>query len=654
MSEADDDLRLRVADLERVVAELRGEIARLSAAGARTRVPLIAAPTRRAAPTASAEPAGRAPAPAPATPIDRASRFEDLVGRYGVLALATLTTVAAVGTFVSWAAMHGLLGPTARVVLGLILAVALAAAGLRIRKREPSFGSTLLALALVVVQVCAWAAGPGLHLVPSTAAFALAAVASVALAAFARFETEEPLWCIGMAGAAVAPFVASEQSGSMFGLALYGGVVGVMAAAGIGARRWRYAQGTLAAVAVLYAVALQFAGTPLRWGPLLAVGVPIAIAVAGVLPFTVPDLVRPRLRSQGVIAAFAALAASAQVGAHDARLTGLLLAAAGVGWLAIAHLRRNTPADATHTAGAAEPVGPAWTDGMLIPVLLAAASAYAWPEAGWSRAAALAGAAVVLVVAVWPRLPGASRDALALTAGAAALAAGALAPWSWSIAHPAANAAAAVLAVAALRWRPSASWLVGLALALVASGAHTWILMDARPAFVYQPFGTRASLAALLVLAACAVAAWQAGSMARALAGAAPAGGRPLPDDVARAVRRWALAAPWVWAFLWTHGELGRAWSPSIATFAVVSLEAGVAVALVWVGRARAARGMRQAGLLLAVVAAVRALTAVDAVASVSMRIASYLVVSAFLLGIAYWYRRRGSAGHVVGDRVES
>ena len=655
MSGPDDDLRLRVADLERQLAALRGEVARLASAGGRERAPLIPPPPeRRAASAAPAAPIAAGPPGRSVTRGDRASRLEDLVGRYGVLALATLTTVAAVGTFVSWAAMHGLLGPTTRVVLGLLLAAALAGAGLRIRKREPSFGSTLLALALVVVQVCAWAAGPGLHLVPGTAAFALAALASVALAAFARLETEEPLWCIGIAGAALAPFVATEHAGRVLALAVYGGVVGLLAAAGIGAKRWRYAQGTLAAVAVLYAASLQFAGAPLRWGPLLAVGVPLVIIVAGILPFTAAELVRPRLRSQGVIAGLAAVAASAQVATRDARLTGLLLLAVLAVWLVIGHLKRNAPAAGTRADGSMEAAGPAWIDGALIPLLLAGASTYVWPEGGWVRAVTLAVAAAALAIAVWPRLPGAARDALALAAAAAALAAGLVAPWPGAIGHPAANAALGVLLVAAARWRPSTSWLAALAAALVAGGVHTWLLMDARPAFAYAPFGTRASLAALLVLAACAVAAWQAVPMARALAAQGPGRGGAGSDGDVRAVRQWALAAPWVWAFLWAHGELGRAWSPSVATFAVVSLEAGVAVAVVWAGRARAARAMRHAGLLLAVVAAVRALTAVEAVASVSMRIASYLVVSAFLLGIAYWYRRRGSMGEAVVERAGS
>ncbi len=482
---------------------------------------------------------------------------------------------------------------------------------------------------------------------PGSAAFALAAVASAALAAFARFETEEPLWCIGVAGAAVAPFVASEHSGSVFGLALYGSAVGILASAGMGAKRWRYAQRTLAAIAVLYAVALQLAATPPRWGPLLSVVVPLAILVVGVLPFTMPELARPRMRAQGLIAGLAALAAAVQVEAPDARRTGAALLAAAMVWLLVAHVRRDAPADGSNTGGPGEPIGPAWIDGALIPVLLAAAAAFAWPAAGWSRAGVLSAAAAALTLAVWPRAPGPSRDARALAAAASALGAAAVAPWSGPIGHPAADAALAVLLVAAMEWRPSASWLAALAAALVAAGVHTWILMDARPAFAYMPFGTRASLAAVLLLGSCAVAAWRSGPMARGLAAVAP-------DDQVRAVRRWALAAPWIWAFLWAHGELGHAWSPSIATFAVVSLEAGVAVVLVWVGRERDARLMRHVGLLLAVVAAVRALTAVNAVASVSMRIASYLVVSGFLLGIAYWYRRRGSMGDAAVERVES
>ena len=666
MSDANDDLRRRVGNLERVVAALREEVARLAPPGAAARVPPAPASERR--PTAS--PAAAAPvvsatvgterprAPRPSS-AERASHLEHLVGRYGVLALATLTIIAAVGTFVSWAAMRGLLGPSTRVVLGLMLAAGLAAAGLRLRRREPSFGSALLALALVVVEVCAWAAGPGLRLIPDPAAFALAAVASAALAAYARLQTDEALWCIGVAGAAVAPFVATDPAGSALGLALYGAGVGVAAAAGIGRVDWPYARRTLAALALVYAAALQLAQAPPVWGPMLGVGVPFTILLAGVLPFTSEALVRPRLRAQGVVAGLAAAAASALVSAGDARRTALLLVGGLIVWLAVADHTRTWPAAGVSVEGdenAAEPFTASWFDGAWIPLLFATAAAYAWPAAGWGRSGVLAAAAVAGIAAVSRRGSGGARDALALAVGLCALGAGGVAPWAWPIGYPITNAALAVLLMAAMRWRPSASWLAAGVVALGAAAIHTWILMAARVPFRYVPFATRPSLAALAVLAACLVAASWAEAMARGLAApdrrdaVAPGGEWP---GGAREVQRWALAAPWVWAFVWAHRELAAAWSPSIATFALVSLEVAVAVALVWVGRQRDARLMRHGGLLLAVVAAVRALTAVHAVASVSMKIASYLVVSAFLLGIAYLYRRRGQEAGATADRVD-
>ena len=98
-------------------------------------------------------------------------------------------------------AFTGVSVPTPRVVLGLIAAAALAAAGLRLRRTERSFGSSLLGLSLAVIHVCAWGAGPGLHLVPESVAFGMASLASAALALLARIEGDEPLWCVGFVGA---------------------------------------------------------------------------------------------------------------------------------------------------------------------------------------------------------------------------------------------------------------------------------------------------------------------------------------------------------------------------------------------------------------------------------------------------------------------
>ncbi len=632
MAAADDDLRARVGALEAAVTGLRADVARLAAQ---------LAAHRRDAPEAPRPAPERAPSSAlpRAAPPDPAPDIEGLVGRYGVLALGALTTLAAVGTFVSWAIVHGLLGPTTRVVLGLVLAAALTGAGLRLRARERSFGSALLALALAVVHVCAWAAGPGLHLVADREAFVLAALASAALAAFAYLEREQPLWCIGVGGAAVAPFVTSERSGSLVLLASYGAAVAIAGAAGIAGRRWRYAALTVVAIVAVYAIVLAIPGAPPDWGPLLALAVPAAVALGGVFPATSADLIRPRLRSQGLLAAAAAAWVSERGTPLGAEWTAALLAAGGVLWLAMA----DRTADAAAAGPLETPMGfvPPWTDGAVIPLAFVAAAAHAGPLTPWWPAGVWGAAALVLAGSVWRRAAGMSRDALAFACAAAAFAAAVLAPWHAPIAYPVAEVAVGLACAAALRWRPSYSWLDVGGLALVVAAANTWTLIDRRPPFLYAPFGTRESLAAAVVLGAWGLVGWRAAALAGSLRGA-------LARDPARAdhdgavVRAAARAAPWTWAFLWAHAELAGAWSASLATLLLVSLEAGTAVAAVGVGRARGARALRQVGLALAVVAAIRALAAVDSVRSVSVRIASYLVASAFLLGIAYWYRRRG------------
>lgn len=645
MAETDDELRVRVADLEATLATLREDVARLT-----ERFDANTAPRRAPLPTPGPA-SGAAPTPAtpaaPAAPTrDDGADLESMVGRYGVLALATITTLAAVGTFVSWAAAHGLLGPTTRVVLGLLLAAGLAGGGLRLRRREPSFGSALLGLALAVIHVCAWAAGPGLHLVDPAVAFALAAASSAALAAYAAAQHDEPLWCIGLGGVAIAPFVTSDHAGSLLLLASYGAAVGATGAAGIGTRPWRNAERMVAAVVALYVLVLAVPGLAPDWGLLLAVALPLAVGLAGVLPFTDAAFVRPRLRAPGILAAIAAGWASAHALPLSAQWASVAMGAAGLAWLVMVDLAAHAPA---RRAGVdrASIFAPAWVDGAFIPLLIALAAGVAGPATPWWRAGVAAGAAAVLALAAARRGSGSLRDAVVLACALSALVAVNLAPWTWPVAIPVADAALGVAFVAALRWRPSHSWLYMGALALVGGSAHAWALMGQRSAFAYAPFATRESMAALLILVAWGLVASRFHRWGAALAGPSPAGAAT-GDDLAL-VARGARAMPWAWAFVWAHRELAMAGSPAVAVLAQVSLEAGAAVAAVGVGRVRDVRALRRIGLGLAVVAALRALAAADSVRSVAVRIASYLVVSAFLLGIAYWYRRRGGDA-LLGD----
>src|SRR5438445_729546 len=187
----------------------------------------LEAPPRPHPPAAPIQEAAPRPPPAPVTTPSR--DLESLVGRYGMLGLATLLALAAIGTFVSWAIAHGLLGPTVRVALGLVAAAAIAVGGLRLRPRSRSFGDSLVPLALAAVHGSAWAAGPSLDLVPAPLALAFSALASVALGAFALTEADEPLWCVGFGGAAVAPFVTSTGQGTAPMLAAYAAAVLVAA-----------------------------------------------------------------------------------------------------------------------------------------------------------------------------------------------------------------------------------------------------------------------------------------------------------------------------------------------------------------------------------------------------------------------------------------
>src|SRR5689334_11131898 len=169
--------------------------------------------------------------------------LERLLGRYGMLGIAVLAAVAAVGTFLSWAISKGYLTltPGMRVVLALVLAVGVGAWGARIRRRERPFGSSMIGLALVIVLVCAYAAGPGLNLVPTWVALVGAIATSWGLAIFPHAEEDEPLWCVAFGGATAAPFATSSGHGNLYALLVYSAFMLVAAVYAMSRRPWSIA-----------------------------------------------------------------------------------------------------------------------------------------------------------------------------------------------------------------------------------------------------------------------------------------------------------------------------------------------------------------------------------------------------------------------------
>jgi hypothetical protein len=649
-------LLARLEALERSVASLAADVARLNARlnGHRDEELLD---LDRVATSVSARAPSRAHKPATSQalrPLWTTADVESLVGRYGMLALATLTGLAAVGTFLGWAITHGLLGPAARVALGLAVAAALGAAGLRLRRRERSFGATLLGLALATTELCAWAAGPLLLLVPTWASLTLAAAVSVWLAAFAQRENDEPLWCVGFGGAAIAPFVASRETVTAQLLGSYGLIVLLAGSYALAGRRWPVASRVFATVTALFVTALM-AMPEEHGGPLLAIGLPLVVALANLAlaaggprsqvlgprerrsgylgPGTSdpgPAFLRPQLRSLGFFTAAAALRAGF---ATQLPLTAWGVAAsiavAGLVWLVIVDRTAGAPSGdlfgglLPHSAGVAEWIDAAWVPlGFVIGVLASADAGH------WGNAAIASAAALVLLVLAARRPLGIARDAAAFAASVCALGAVLLAGKNARYETTAAVGAAAVLFFAANRAWPSYSWVWLGGIALVGASANALLLLVQRTPYAYTPFVTRASGTALAI-AAC----WALGAQL------APR----IPVDAGRTFGA-ATVGAWVWAFLWVHQEIANAFSPTAATLLLVTYYAATSVISVGVGRARSVAWLRHAGLLLGLFAAFTAMRGARQLDAVGARITVYLVTSVFLLGIAYWYRKRDEA----------
>jgi hypothetical protein len=176
-----------------------------------------------------------------------------------------------------------------------------------------------------------------------------------------------------------------------------------------------------------------------------------------------------------------------------------------------------------------------------------------------------------------------------------------------------------------------------------AAAITTLALLDRRP-YTLPPFATEASFAALAVMIALVLVVrfrgW-IGDATRAVIAARP--GQLQPKDSAWMLRV-VRAARWVWVFLWGLIELSMAYSQSTSTLLLVIYFAATAVAGVAVGHMRESAGLRQIGLALALLAAATAVYGATSYFDVGVRVMAYLVTSAFLLGIAYWYRRPGAA----------
>jgi hypothetical protein len=264
--------------------------------------------------------------------------------------------------------------------------------------------------------------------------------------------------------------------------------------------------------------------------------------------------------------------------------------------------------------------GPAaWIEGALIPGLFLCALGIALGR----DAAPAFGAAAVILFASAARRSGALRAAFALSTWASAMLATSL------VTRNAPNAAVAALAWGsiALVWlghtvAPSGSWTWTSRISLAIAGLWSLMLVSGRPHYVSLPFTTLESASALAVAVAWAAALYAA---------------RTEDDEASVVTARLGLGA---FGFLWGHQELAHAISPGASSLLLMGYYALASVVFVGWGRARRSASLRRAGLGFGAIAAFLAARTAWSLPGVGMRIAGYLLVSVFLLGIAWWYRQ--------------
>ena len=549
-------------------------------------------------------------------PERRSLDLESLIGRYGTLALASLTILLGAGAFLSWAIAHGKIGPGLRVFLGALGAAAVAVVGWRLRARgSVRFGSTLLALALALVHVDAWGAGPYLKLVTSPVALSIAAAASVALALLAWMNDEEALFSVGVGGALAAPFVTSSDSGNIMALLIYGYVVLASGLAALRHRAWRTALMVATAGCWLY-VAVTTASLDLNQSNVRNYPALFAIAIAWTAMAATGGTWGARISRSALIALFGSLVSQATDRAPATDL--LVLAALGTvtAYVTVFASRERAGDDQP-------PKQPIFT-GALVPLALGGVAIATAPDTVLARTIVSLAWTVAAIVAAF--LQPTARSTHVMVGGIASGATLLFALEGKAVASCialSAHAAAMSPLLQRLRTR-----LLGVPIALGLAILTPWtfrLLVDRVP-YQYTPFFTAPSLAALAMSAAWLVVSWNAYR--------AELAGGPEAIQTRTAVR---LAGSAV-TFLWGNTELSHAYSADIATFLLVLYYAVVGVAAIFVGRARAIRALRQVGLGLAIFAALKAIAEASSLA-IGLRVGSYLLAGLFLLAVAYWYR---------------
>jgi uncharacterized membrane protein len=626
---ADIGTAARLSELERQVAALTAEVAQLRAASSRgesVRVPpdiaaLRLPPRPQSRSRSSSTSAPRGPFAWARDALRSATgglELEAAVGRYGTLLLAALVILMGVGVLIRVAVSHGLLTPEVRVAMGALAAAAVGAAGLHFHRRgEVRFGNVLLALALAVVDLVAWGAGPQLQLVPTSVALVIVDIVALALAALALRDGSEFLFSIAVAGALSSPFVTTDGHGSAPALLTYGALVIVGSLRAASDPRWIRAFGVLVAGAFVYALTAAAMTTGAAWYSPFAVVLFGAACALGAL------VIGDRAWRGALARAFLAVGLIGVPDGWDRMVAGDWRLAALVGALVAA---------VTYAALLVRrPKQRWWTASALVLPLISLAIASAGTHGREPAQGSVFAIWAAIALGAWrfERVRSERRRGGVHLLAGGVLGSIAIAMLSWSVplALVAGLAAWGVVLAAFADDEVSVLPLIGVAVATGAAALSALDQLASRQAYAYVPFMTRSSASALVATAGLAAAGWV---LAR---------GKGAPTAWAdRAVRLGTVIG---FAIVWGRMEFAEAFSRDLATFLLIAYYAACGVVSIIIGRRLGIQRLRVAGLVLAIFAALKAVLHASDISGVLLRVAAYGAVGVFLLGAGYGYRER-------------
>jgi uncharacterized membrane protein len=265
----------RFEGIERSMNALRLEIELLMAAPLPPTTETAYIPERETTYRAEPTPPAKSPAPPVFTIPPKPSVSESVLVTRALLFIGIALLLFGTAYALQLAFQHDLIGPRARVALGLIAGIAVTFAGSRLRKNTYRYlGEGLIALGTGVLYLSLWAAAGPYHFISSFVGCIAMFAVTIALAALAYARQSERIALLGLVGGYITPLLLGYDPSERVALAAYLLILGglMLALAQIG--RFQLVEVAVFIASLLYAndfaVVNDVAGWTLRQSIIVA------------------------------------------------------------------------------------------------------------------------------------------------------------------------------------------------------------------------------------------------------------------------------------------------------------------------------------------------------------------------------------------------